>query len=159
MSVNCLAWTADRLISGSNDNTIRTWDTSTWLPIAVLTGHTGHVSDMALSPNGRLLASISWSYWDRSARLWNLDDGRPIGYPLQHRSDAGRVSFSADGTLLATASDDKNAYTWDVAAILEEAGLEELLQLVSCSFESLFNQLNSSSRMLKNHFSTYATSL
>jgi len=61
--------------------------------------------------------------------------------------------------LLATACDDKNAYTWDVAAILEEAGLEELLQLVSCSFASLFNHLNSSSRMLKNDFSTYATSL
>jgi len=42
------------------------------------------------------------------------------------------VSFSKDGTLLATGCIDKNAYAWDIVAIIEEAGLKELL--VSCSF-------------------------
>ncbi|KAG1846555.1 hypothetical protein DFJ58DRAFT_489565 [Suillus subalutaceus] len=37
------------------------------------------------------------------------------------------MSLSADGKLLATGSDDNNVYTWDVYAILREAGLDDLL--------------------------------
>ncbi|KAG2087203.1 uncharacterized protein F5147DRAFT_728154, partial [Suillus discolor] len=37
------------------------------------------------------------------------------------------VSFSADGKLLATGCFDRNAYTWDICRILNEAGLSELL--------------------------------
>jgi len=132
--VNCLAWTANRstLISGSDDRSIRTWDTSTWQQIAVFTGHTSFVYGIAISPNGRILASASW---DKTARLWNLDNGQPIGSTLQHPHFVNCVSFSTDGTLLATGCDNCNAYTWDVAAIIEEAGLKELF--VSCSFSSL----------------------
>jgi len=41
-TVFCLAWTADgsTLISGSYDDSIRTWNTTTWQQIHVLTGHT-----------------------------------------------------------------------------------------------------------------------
>ena len=40
--VYCLAWIADgsTLISGSSDCSIRTWNTTTWQQIHVLTGHT-----------------------------------------------------------------------------------------------------------------------
>ncbi|KAG1865967.1 hypothetical protein F4604DRAFT_1924916 [Suillus subluteus] len=37
------------------------------------------------------------------------------------------MSFSAHGQLLATGCWDKNAYAWDVATILKEAGLNDLL--------------------------------
>ena len=67
--------------------------------------------------------------------MWNLENGQPIGSPLQHPSTVNRVSFSTDGILLATGCSDSSAYTWDVSAIIKEAGLNELL--VSCSFLSL----------------------
>ena len=73
--------------------------------------------------------------WDNTARLWNLENGQLIGSPLQHPDDVNCVSFSTDGTLLATGCDDTSAYTWDILAIIEDAGLKELL--VSCSFSSL----------------------
>ena len=117
-SVECLAWTPDgrTLISGSLDHTIRAWNTSTWQQLAVLTGHTNLVEGIAISPNGRILASASW---DKTAQLWNLENGQPIGSPLQHLLAEGGVncvSFSTDGTLLATGCYDNNAYTWDVSA-------------------------------------------
>jgi len=129
--VNCLAWTANgrTLISGSRDDTIRTWDTSTWRQLAVLTGHTNTVCGIAISPNGRILASASW---DNTARLWNLENGQLIGSTLHHPDVVNCVSFSTDGTLLVTGCDDKSAYAWDIAAIIEGAGLKELL--VSCFF-------------------------
>ena len=71
--VSCLAWTADgsTLISGSWDESIRTWNTTTWQQIHVLTGHTEPVLDVAISPNINvpILASVSL---DSTARLSNI---------------------------------------------------------------------------------------
>jgi WD40 repeat protein len=96
-----------------------------------LEGHTrigrygfGGVISIAISPNGRILASASY---DHTARIWNLDNNQPISSPLQHAKGVYSVSFSADGKLLATSCWDNNAYAWDVSAIIKEAGLDELL--------------------------------
>jgi WD40 repeat protein len=126
--VSCLAWPEDgkTLISGSDNGKIRIWNTTTWHQIAVLTGHTGAVSDIAVSPNGRILASASWAP-ECTTRLWNLENGEPISSPIQSDNGIHCVSFSADGKLLATGCCDSNAYTWDVSAIVKEAGLDQLL--------------------------------
>jgi WD40 repeat protein len=122
---NCLAWPGDgkTLISGSWDGEIGIWNTTTWQQVAVLTEHTSIVYDITVSPNGRILASASC---DQTARLWNLETGQPINSPLQHANHVHCLSFSADGKVLATGCYE-NAYTWDVDAIVREAGLEELL--------------------------------
>jgi len=79
--------------------------------------------------------SFHWgASMDDTAQLWNLGNGQPIGSTLRHANNVTCVSFSIDGTLLATGGDDYNAYTWDIAPIIEHAGLKELL--VSCSFSS-----------------------
>jgi WD40 repeat protein len=123
--VRCLAWTPDgtTLISGSNDYTIRTWNTTTWQQIAVSTADEG-VSAIAISSNGRILASASWIY---AVQLWDFQNGQPIGSPLQHTHFVNSMSFSTDGKLLATACWDKNSYTWDISAIVGTTGLDELL--------------------------------
>ncbi|KAG2347066.1 hypothetical protein BDR05DRAFT_710309 [Suillus weaverae] len=64
---------------------------------------------------------------DDTARLWNLENGQPISSPLQHADQVNCLSFSVDGKRLATGCNDKNAYIWDVAAIVKEAGLDDLL--------------------------------
>ncbi|KAG2741235.1 WD40 repeat-like protein [Suillus brevipes Sb2] len=122
----CLAWTKDgkTLISGSWDSSIRTWNTTKWKQTAVLDEHTDRVIGIAISPNDRILASVSQ---DKTARLWNLDNGQPISSPIQHAVFVNCVSFSAGGKQLATGCEDKNAHIWDVAAILREAGLDDLL--------------------------------
>jgi WD40 repeat protein len=127
--VNCLAWTADgkTLISGSDDSSIRTWNTTTWLQTAVLTGHTNYVYGIAISPNGRILASASHNSRG-TARLWNLENGQPIGSPLLHDDWLDCVSFSIDGKLLATGCADANAHAWDMSVVLKEAGLSDLFK-------------------------------
>jgi WD40 repeat protein len=141
--VDCLAWTADgkTLISGSDDHSIRTWNTTTWQQIAVLMGHTGPalIYDIAISPNGRILASASY---DKTARLWNLENGQPIGSPLQHTNAVKCVSFSADGKLLATGCDDNNAYTWNMSVAVEEAGLSDLLLKPNVSPQPIISPLS-----------------
>ncbi|KAG0694555.1 WD40-repeat-containing domain protein [Suillus ampliporus] len=128
-----LAWTSDekKLISGTGrSGSISIFDTATWQQIGVLKGHTNTVSAITLFRNDRLLASASW---DRTARLWNLDTNLPVGPPLEHEDEddmtsiIGGAAFSADGKLLATTCDDENVYVWDIYAILNVAGLEDLL--------------------------------
>jgi WD40 repeat protein len=125
-AVLCLAWTKNgkTLISGSSDSSIRTCNTTNWKQTAVLDEHTDRVYAIAISLNDRILASVSG---DKTARLWNLENGQPISTPLQHEDDVNCASFSAGGKQLATGCDDKNVYIWDVAAILREAGLDDLL--------------------------------
>jgi WD40 repeat protein len=124
--VLCLAWTKDgkTLVSGSWDSSIRIWNTTNWKQTAVLEEHTSWVFAIAISPNDHILASASL---DNTARLWNLENGQPISSPIQHPESVLCVSFSAGGKRLATGCDDNNAYIWDVAAILTEAGLDDLL--------------------------------
>ncbi|KIK33007.1 hypothetical protein CY34DRAFT_813916 [Suillus luteus UH-Slu-Lm8-n1] len=124
-----LAWTSDgkKLISGSL-GLIRTFDTATWKQIAVLEGHAfSCVYGISLSPNNRLLASAST---DNKARLWNLDTNLPVGSPLHHEEELLFAALSQDGKVLVTGCQNKNAYTWDVHAILKKAGLEDLLLTV-----------------------------
>src|SRR5262249_42021702 len=66
------------------------------------------VSDVAFSPNGKLLASADA---DGTVRLWNPATGEAVGAPLQTGSGSqggvSAVAFSPDGKLLA--SEDENA--------------------------------------------------
>ena len=127
-----LAWTSDqkKLIAGIGNGLIRIFDTVTWEQIAILEDHKLPVVAISLFRNDRLLASGSF---DHAARLWNLDTNLPIGPPLRHRDWVHGVALSTDGKFLATACDDKNAYIWDIHAILNGAGLEDLLSIPDVS--------------------------
>jgi hypothetical protein len=125
--VYSLAWTSDgkKLISGSF-GLIRIFDTATWQEIAILEGHTSFVNAISLSQNNRFIASVSD---DRTARLWNLDTNFQVGLPLQHEDSLPSAGLSPDGKALVTCCKNKNAYAWNVHAILKKAGLEDLLPI------------------------------
>ncbi len=74
--------------------------------------HGNMVAVVAFSPDGKTIATGSW---DKTARLWDLKTGRPIGPTIQHQESVRGVAFSPDGRWLATASNDKTARVWDVA--------------------------------------------
>jgi len=124
--VYSLAWTSDqkKIIAGSEEGSIRIFDTATWQQIAILEGHTDSVFSLSLFQNDRLLASGSA---DKKARLWNLDTNLPVGPPIQHQTRVLSAAISTDGKQLVTGCDDKNVYVWDIHTTLKDAGLEDLL--------------------------------
>ena len=63
-----------------------------------LRGHTEHVYRMALSPDGRTLASPSD---DKTVRLWDVESGRLLR-TLEHQAAVVCVAWSPDGTTLAS---------------------------------------------------------
>jgi WD40 repeat protein len=108
--VNSIAFFGPHLISCSNDGTIRFWNLdATHLPI----GHTKTVRSVAVSPDGRLIATGAD---DKSVRLWNFGSPQP-GWELGHHDGPVRaVAFSPDGSRLVSASEDGTVREWDVAS-------------------------------------------
>ncbi len=100
---------AGHLFSCSEDGTIRRWDVSQATCLMTMTGHTRWIRALALSPDGKIIASGSD---DRTIRLWNADTGQL----LQTLSDqSGRVealAFSPDGRFLASGGSDRMIHLW-----------------------------------------------
>src|SRR5712672_317494 len=73
-----------RIVSGSEDSTIRLWDAETGNAIGKpLEGHTHYVSSVAFSPDGSRIVSGSW---DNTIRLWDAGTGDSIGDQLEGHS-------------------------------------------------------------------------
>ena len=74
-TVNALvALGGDCFASGGEDSRIAIWCGNSLSPKQVLEGHTAPVTQLAVSPDRKMLASVSF---DRTVRLWPLDGGQP----------------------------------------------------------------------------------
>ncbi len=72
-AVNAVAFLKDgRIATAGADAHIALWTPGKQAPDKVLDGHTGPIVDLAVSPDGKTLASASW---DHSVRLWPLAGG------------------------------------------------------------------------------------
>jgi hypothetical protein len=61
-----------RIVSGSNDDTVRVWDAQSGRQTAGLTGHEFWVTSVAFSSDGRRIVSGSA---DETVRVWDADSG------------------------------------------------------------------------------------
>ena len=93
----------------------------TWGCVQTLTGHTGEVTALSLSPNGRILASGSS---DRTLKLWRLETGellhtfagRSLWSNAGHQDRISALTFGFNGRVLISASQDGEIKLWDLSA-------------------------------------------
>ena len=62
-----------RIVSGSDDKTVKVWDAATGQETLTLKGHTGEVHSVAFSPDGRRIVSGSY---DGTVKVWDASTGQ-----------------------------------------------------------------------------------
>jgi WD40 repeat protein len=98
-----------RLVTSSWDQLVRAWEVDGSGP-RTFPGHTGHIFDIAASPDGTHAATASR---DGTARLWDLTSGS-ARVLRGHEGPVKRVAFADGGRILVTAGDDGTVRLWPV---------------------------------------------
>ncbi|KAJ2912081.1 hypothetical protein MD484_g8331, partial [Candolleomyces efflorescens] len=109
----------ERIVSGSDDGTIRIWDLGTGEQLCEPMSGGTDINSVEFSPDGKVILSGSD---DCTIRLWDAVTGAQIGEPIQGHSDiVCSVKFSADGKYIVSGSDDRTVRIWD-AETREQVG-------------------------------------
>ena len=119
LAINSVVISSDDILAaGGNDFAIRLWDaakiTSNEPPLDIITGHNNHVTALAFSPDGAILASGSR---DNTVRIWQPastggDASRSLAVLDGHFGAVRALDFFADGTQLASAGEDRRIFIW-----------------------------------------------
>ncbi len=108
-SVNAvLALSGDRFVTAGEDGRIALWKLGEDKPQHVTKAHEAPISGLAISPDGRLLAS---SAWDGQARIADLASGAEVRRLVGHKDNVNAVAFLSDGRI-ATAGYDATVRIW-----------------------------------------------
>ncbi|KAG9085823.1 hypothetical protein FS749_004077 [Ceratobasidium sp. UAMH 11750] len=115
-----------RIISGSDDNTVRIWDAYTGTALLEpLQGHSDWVTCVATSSDGHRIVSGSK---DKTVRTWDAHAGAALLEPLEgHLESVTCVAISSDGQYVISGSHDHTVRIWDMQSGL--AFFEPLLLL------------------------------
>jgi WD40 repeat protein len=112
--VSSVAFSPDgkQVVSGSQDETVRLWDTVTGAALQTLEGHLGLVISVAFSPDSRQVVSGSD---DKTVRLWDATTGAALQTLEGHSGLVTSVAFSLDGRQVMSGSRDETVRLWDAA--------------------------------------------
>lgn len=100
---------AGRTLGSPDGGEVRTWEVETRKPGQTMLGHKGWVLTVAISPDGKRLASGGF---DRTVRIWEAVSGRELAV-LPHPSSPAVLRYSGDGKILAAGCRGGSVRLWN----------------------------------------------
>ncbi|KAL3249627.1 hypothetical protein MRX96_055843 [Rhipicephalus microplus] len=105
--ITCLQFSGNRIVSGSDDNTLKVWSATSGRCLRTLIGHTGGVWSSQMA--GSLVVSGST---DRTLRVWNADSGMCLHTLYGHTSTVRCMHLY--GNKVVSGSRDATLRVWDL---------------------------------------------
>lgn len=108
------------LVAGSHDKTISVFEMATGKKVLTLTGHKRGVSHVAISSDGRTIASGDSEELPLTPGnphmivYWDLSTGKELAHHTGHDDNTTALAFSPNGKYLATGLRDTTALIWEV---------------------------------------------
>lgn len=108
----------DMILSSSRDKTLIVWkllreESNYGVPQKRLRGHGHFITDVVLSLDGQYALSGSW---DKTLRLWDLNQCKWTRRFEDHTKDVLSVAFSVDNRQIISGSRDKTIKLWNTLA-------------------------------------------
>jgi WD40 repeat protein len=114
------------LASAGRDRTVLLWDTETWKSRGMPSDHPGSIVGLAFSSDGGRLASVSPVADGCCVRVSDVYAAKQIDTLGGPQSGQWGVTWSPDGTRLATGGSDKTLRVWDVKSREEQFSVAEV---------------------------------
>jgi eukaryotic-like serine/threonine-protein kinase len=129
-SVKCVAFSRDgkRLVTGSDDKSIRVWDAASGREVLRLGRHTAGINALTFVADTTQIASASK---DQTVRVWDLRSGLETHCFEASAGAVLDVAVSADGKRIASGHFDTSIRLWDLEADRELGELTGHKQMVS----------------------------
>lgn len=109
--VNQTSWAPEnnKLVSASQDGTVKIWDTAGNTAEITLSGHRDVITSVKFSPDSQRLVTGSE---DRRIHIWNPPSPEVQQSLRGHTAPIRSLSWSPDGTRLASGAEDKALIVW-----------------------------------------------
>lgn len=105
--ITCLQFSGTRIVSGSDDNTLKVWSAISGKCLRTLTGHTGGVWASQMRKNMIISGST-----DRTLKIWNADTGQCIHTLYGHTSTVRCMALHDN--IVVSGSRDTTLRVWDI---------------------------------------------
>jgi guanine nucleotide-binding protein subunit beta-2-like 1 protein len=99
------------------------------VPQRILTGHNGIIEDVCLSADGQYALTASW---DKTLRLWDLNNGSSIARFKGHTHDVLSVSLSRNNRQIISGGRDGTIRLWNIYGECKYTTVPPLPEWITC---------------------------
>ncbi|CAL6085440.1 WD40_repeat protein [Hexamita inflata] len=110
-------WTASfnndgtQIVSGSQDTTLKIWNTYTGENVATLAGHKGSIYQAIFSPHNSIIVSTSG---DKTIKIWQTDTKQLVKTLAGHTGRVCSIAFSPNSKYIVTGGRDGKIKQWNI---------------------------------------------